>query len=186
MFPNTLDDPPSKWFKLEEARGETLDWKVIRQNFISNFRFQPANENIKEVVDKIKGFITQQKYVNRTESTCLSVSQTKKDVCSPLNQLDLENDQIVGKSFRLSKTNPVTTHLVRTLLSIAKANKTQEADTNEADFPQSFTEFKEGERHLEENSPPEWLDSEIKYREVDISTDDRPKIAKIGDYWSEE
>ena len=25
MFPNTLDDLPSKWFKLEEARGETLD-----------------------------------------------------------------------------------------------------------------------------------------------------------------
>ena len=34
--------------------------------------------------------------------------------------------------------------------------------------------------------PLEWLDAEIKYREVDISTDGRPKIAKIGDYWSEE
>lgn len=25
MFPKTLDDLPSKWFKLEEDRGETLD-----------------------------------------------------------------------------------------------------------------------------------------------------------------
>ena len=27
---------------------------------------------------------------------------------------------------------------------------------------------------------------EIKYKEVDISNDDRPKIAKVGDYWLEE
>ncbi len=44
MFPNTPDDLLSKWFKLEEERGETLDWKEIRQNFISDFKFQPANE----------------------------------------------------------------------------------------------------------------------------------------------
>ena len=82
MFPHTLDDLPSKWFKLEEERGETLDWKEIRQNFISDFQFQPVNENIKEVVEEIKGFITQQKDTNHEESTCLSVSKTEKEVCS--------------------------------------------------------------------------------------------------------
>ena len=73
-------------------------------------------------------------------------------------------------------------HPVRTLLSIAKANKEPEEGTHDNDFPKSFTEFKEGERHLEAKPPPEWLDAEIKYREVDISTDGRPKIAKIGNY----
>lgn len=46
MFPHTLDDLPSKWFKLEEARGEMLDWKEIRHNFIMDFQFLSANENI--------------------------------------------------------------------------------------------------------------------------------------------
>ena len=58
MFPHILDDLPSKWFKLEEARGETLDWTDIRQNFIIDFQFQSAKEDIKEIVDEIKGFIT--------------------------------------------------------------------------------------------------------------------------------
>jgi len=134
------------------------------------------------VVDEIKGFITQQKDVNRTEPTCLSVSKTGKEVCFPLTRLDLENDQTNGKSFRLSRNNPIAIHPVKTLLSISKAHTNQEEDTKEDDFPKSFMEFTEGERRLKEKSPPEWLDTEIKYREVDISTDDRPKIAKIGDY----
>ena len=138
------------------------------------------------MVEEIKGFITQQKDTNREELTCLSVSKSEKEVCSPLTRLDLENDQTLGKSFRLSKNNPIATHPVKTLFSIAKANKNQEQETKEDGFPKSFTEFKEGERQLEEKSPPEWLDVEIKYREVDISTDDRPKMAKIGDYWLEE
>ena len=30
------------------------------------------------------------------------------------------------------------------------------------------------------------MDAKIKTKEVDISNDDRPKIAKIGDYWNKE
>ena len=68
MFPHTLDDLPSKWFKLKEAGGETLDWKDIRHNFILDFQFQSANEHITEIVDEIKGFITQQKDASCTAS----------------------------------------------------------------------------------------------------------------------
>lgn len=100
--------------------------------------------------------------------------------------MDLDNDKTVGKSFRLCKNHPTVTHPIKTLFSIEKANENQEEETKEDDFLKSFTRLKEGERQLEEKSPPEWLDIEIKYREVDISADDRPKIAKIGDYWSEE
>ena len=30
------------------------------------------------------------------------------------------------------------------------------------------------------------MDAKVKIKEVDISNDDRHKIAKIGDYWNEE
>ena len=30
------------------------------------------------------------------------------------------------------------------------------------------------------------MDTKIKTKEVDISNDDRPKMARIGDYWNEE
>ena len=56
----------------------------------------------------------------------------------------------------------------------------------EEDFPIAFTKIKEGEQKLEETQPPDWMNAEIKTREVEISNDDRPKIAKIRDYWSEE
>ena len=54
-----------------------------------------------------------------------------------------------------------------------------------ADFPSTFSRFKEGSRPINEAKAPEWLDAKVKTKEVDISNDDRPKIAKIGDYWNE-
>ena len=55
-----------------------------------------------------------------------------------------------------------------------------------ADFPTAFSQFKEGIRLINETKAPGWLDTKVKTKEVDISTDDRPKITKIRDYWSEE
>lgn len=164
MFPNTLNDLPSKWFKLEEARGETLDWNQVKYNFISDFQFQPTNKSMKEVVKEIKEFITKQKNTNRLESTCNTVSKISKEVCQPLTQLALDNDKIVGKSFRLSKNHPAVAQPVRTLFTIAKANENQDEEVKEEDFPKSFMELKEGERYLEEKYTPEWLDAEIKYK----------------------
>ena len=50
------------------------------------------------------------------------------------------------------------------------------------DFPATFTQFKEGSRSINEAKAPEWLDAKVKTKEVDISNDDQPKLAKIGDY----
>ena len=55
-----------------------------------------------------------------------------------------------------------------------------------ADFPATFSQFREGSRPINEAKAPEWLDAKVKTKEFDISSDDRPKMAKIGDYWSEE
>ena len=51
-----------------------------------------------------------------------------------------------------------------------------------ADFPTTFSQFKEGIWPINEAKAPEWLDAKVKTKEVDISNDDRPKLAKIGDY----
>ena len=54
-----------------------------------------------------------------------------------------------------------------------------------ADFLATFSQFKEGSRLINEAKAPKWLDAKVKTRQFDISNDDWPKIAKIGDYWSE-
>ena len=41
------------------------------------------------------------------------------------------------------------------------------------------TKALEGSRPINETKAPEWLDAKVKTKEVDISTDDRPKILKI-------
>jgi hypothetical protein len=53
------------------------------------------------------------------------------------------------------------------------------------DFPSSYNKVVEGEHQLDESKAPEWMDAEIKTKEFDISIDDRPKMARIGDYWSD-
>ena len=55
-----------------------------------------------------------------------------------------------------------------------------------AEFPAKFWRFKEGIRPINEAKAPEWIDDKVKNKEFDISNDDRPKMEKIGDYWSEE
>ena len=55
-----------------------------------------------------------------------------------------------------------------------------------ADFHATFSQFKEGSQLINESKAPEWFDAKVKIKEFDISNDERPKMAKIGDYWSEE
>ena len=54
-----------------------------------------------------------------------------------------------------------------------------------ADFPATFSQLKEGSQPINETKAPEWLDAKVKIKEVDISNDDWPKIAKIGDNYTE-
>ena len=53
-------------------------------------------------------------------------------------------------------------------------------------FPATFSQFKEGSQPINETKALEWLDAKVKTKKIDISNDDRPKMAKTGDYWSEE
>ena len=72
------------------------------------------------------------------------------------------------------------------MLRVATTDKPDLDRMTAADFPATFSQFKEGSRQINEAKAPEWLDAKVRTKEVDISNDDRPKIAKIGDYWNEQ
>ena len=47
------------------------------------------------------------------------------------------------------------------------------------DFPASFSHFKEGIQKINESKTTEWMDAKVKTKEVKLSNDDRPKMARI-------
>jgi hypothetical protein len=57
LFLTTLDDLPNKWYKLEEARGDTFTWKTIRENFIKYFSFILDDEKLKPAAKQLQQFI---------------------------------------------------------------------------------------------------------------------------------
>ena len=97
-----------------------------------------------------------------------------------------ENKNPEGKSFRWKSYHSETTKPIRTVLKIDTADKEDTDRMTTANFPATFSQFKEGSRPINEAKAPEWLDAKVKTKEFDISNDDRPKMAKTGDYWSKE
>ena len=75
---------------------------------------------------------------------------------------------------------------IKTILKIESTNKNDTDRMTTTDFPATFSQFKEGSRQINESKAPEWMDAKVKTKQVDISNDNRPKMAKIGDYWSQE
>ena len=61
----------------------------------------------------------------------------------------------------------------------------EEEKPGEQDFPPQYFELNEGKRDLDETKAPEWMDAKIKIKEINIAKEGDPKMARIGDYWSE-
>ena len=40
-----INDFPTQWYKMEEARGETFLWNELKENFIKCFNFIPEEKN---------------------------------------------------------------------------------------------------------------------------------------------
>ena len=97
----------------------------------------------------------------------------------------MENENPEGKRFRWKSYHPETTKPIHTVLKFETTDKEDINRMTASDFPAMFSQFKEGSRLINEIKSLEWLDTKVKIKEVDISNDDRPKIAKIGDYWTE-
>ena len=57
LFPTTLNNLPNKWYKLEEARGDTFTWQTLRENFIKHFSFILNDEKLKPVAKQLQQLI---------------------------------------------------------------------------------------------------------------------------------
>ena len=103
-----------------------------------------------------------------------------------MTRLHLENEHTEGKSFRWKTDHSETTKPIHSILKVETTDKPDIDRMTAAEFPATFSQFKEGSRSINDAKAPEWLDAKVKTKEVNISNDDRPKIAKIGDYWSDQ
>jgi hypothetical protein len=94
----------------------------------------------------------------------------------------MENTSFFGPNFSVEKYHRSMKNYVKSILKVTKAEKD---DPEQPNFPESFTKVEEGERHLDEAKPPEWMNVEIKTKEFNILYDDRPKMEQVGYYWPE-
>ena len=101
-------------------------------------------------------------------------------------RLQLENKNTEGKRFRWKSNHVEMTKPICTILKVETTDKQDIDRMTAADFPATFSQFKEGSQPINEARALELLDVKVKTKEFNISNDDRPKMAKIGDYWSEE
>ena len=85
-----------------------------------------------------------------------------------LTRLQLENENTEGKIFRWKSNDVETTKPIRTILKVATTDKQDTERMTAADFPTTFSQFKEGSRPINEAKAPEWLDAKVKTREFDI------------------
>ena len=188
MFPTTLDDLPNKWYKIEEARGDTFTWQTLRENFIKDFSFTLDNEKLKHVAKQIQQFIGAKSSNETVESNLTKECQhTSIDEIHHLTRIQLETNQFLGKSFQLKNNHPLGEVKVKTLYKIETEEKLNEENieeekTGEQDFPPQYSEIKEGKRELNETKALEWMDAKIKIKEINIAKEGPPKMAKIGDY----
>ena len=167
---------------MEEAKGETFFWNDLKENFIQTFNFIPEDQQLVEPAQQIKQFI-------QPTETFPDKDPRQVKHCNSLHigskvestRLQLENEHTEGKSFRWKSNHAKTTKPIHSVLRVATTDKPDLDRMTAADFPATFSQFKEGSRPINEAKAPEWLDAKIRTKEVDISNDDRPKIAKIGD-----
>ena len=84
----------------------------------------------------------------------------------------MENENPEGKSFRWKSNHVETTKPIRTVLKVETTDKEDTNQMTAANFPATFSLFKEGSQLINETKAPEWLDAKVKTKEVDISNDD--------------
>ena len=130
---------------MEEARGETFLWHELKKNFIKDFNFIPQNENLVETAKQIKKFIqpTENKPLkdNRKTMKCNNIQTRLKPQST---RLQLENENIEGKIFRWKSSHIEMTKPICTILKVETTDKQDTDRMNAAEFPATFSQFKEG------------------------------------------
>ena len=87
-------------------------------------------------------------------------------------RLQLENENTEGKIFIWKSSHVKKTKPIRTVLKVGTTDKDDTDRMTAANFPATFSQFKEGSRPINEAKAPEWLDAKVKTREFDISNDE--------------
>ena len=81
LFPTTLHDLPNKWYKIEEARGDTFTWQTIRENLIKDCSFTLDDKKLKPTpkqIQQILGTNPSDKMIrNNPTKECQQVSVNK-------------------------------------------------------------------------------------------------------------
>ena len=72
----------------------------------------------------------------------------------------MENENIKWKSFRWKSYHSETTKPSHTVLKVETVEDVNQMTA--ADFPATFSQFKEGSQPINEAKAPEWLDAKIK------------------------
>ena len=116
-----------------------------------------------EAAKQIKEFIqpTKNKPLkdNRQTMKCNSIQMRKKPQST---RLQLENENTEEKIFRWKSNHVETTKPICTVLKVETNDKQDTVRMTAADFPTTFSQFKEGSRPINEAKAPEWLDAKVK------------------------
>ena len=111
---------------MEEARGETLLWNEITENFIKDFKFIPEYDQLVESTKKIKSFIkanissSSTGTHNRPNASCHNIRLTK---IPQSTRLRLETYHTSGNFFQWKYENPETTRPIKTILKVDNRKK---------------------------------------------------------------
>ena len=141
---------------MEEARGETFLWPELRENFIKDFNFIPQNENMVETTKEIQEFI--QPIENKPipdNRQIMDYNNIQTGTIPHSTRLQLENENTEGKSFRWKSNHVEMTKPIRTVLKVGTIDKDDTDRMIAAEFPSTFSQFKEGSRPINEAKAPE-------------------------------
>ena len=122
--------------------------------------------------------------INIDQSPMITCNQIiKYQTCQLSSRLELENENLPGKSFQWKKSHPLIDCKIKTIMGVftKKIDNNDQQEEGKIDFPQ-YTKNKEGERQINEKKSLEWMDAQIKTKYVNISIDYQPKLEKIRDY----
>lgn len=180
---------------MKRLEGILLTRSQLRKFLLKVFSFDEQQEQLKEASKIIKDFIQNQlpkqeepEIVDQKPTTSCNhvVIDQKLQLAS---RIQLENDYMPGKSLCWNPDHTLIDCQVKILLRVTtehiKPSQLEEEERHK-DFKFSYTKLKEDNKQVKEEKSLEWMEAEIKTKEVDISIDSIPKLAEIGDYWTEE
>jgi len=146
MFLNTLDNLLNKWYKIE-AKGQSSQWKELREIFIKDFEFKRKKPKLNDVVQKIKEKpINHQKSPVDASSTCDYISCTLEQKMA--SNIEMEETLIVGQICCLNK-NHLGNH--KRIQLIYKVDKQKVEKLDKSNFPSAYQETNVREKQLNES-----------------------------------